>query len=42
MVHNNQNQSQQTTNTYNISATVDAKGKNIAEAITEITNPAGY
>jgi len=43
MVHNNDNkQSSSTTNTYNINAQVDATGKDIASALTEITNPAGY
>lgn len=31
-----------TTNTYNISANVDAKTKNISDAIFEISSPAGY
>jgi len=34
--------SQTTTNTYHISASVDAKNKSISEAIQEITNPSGY
>ena len=36
------NTTSQTSNTYHISATVDAKTKNISEAISEIANPNGY
>jgi len=41
-VASNSNTSNQTNNTYNISANVDASTKTIGEAIQEISNPNGY
>jgi hypothetical protein len=34
--------SNKTTNTYNISASVDANSKSIDQALREISNPSGY